>query len=578
MCPFRISSLITENTFLFMPTLTSNKSWRALEHFAANLEAAVFGSATRKRTLASCPRAPYWSTNCAGTYGQKEWDSWHLKILWQIHGFDKFMGQIFLSPPKESAHFEEAGPSTVLWPFPSLQCHRNYGATNKSWLVCEFSKLTSFKPSCLNLLNIFQVFSSIKLQGEEPKLGRNAKVIVRMSQVMNPLMLLPLKSSGHASGREVLAWIRAFKCFYHLFIMSASCHHRVMCIIWTGLNQESLPPRHHSVQFQLSTLIAGWRHLNSLVILACIMQSKPPGSWSSRICWRWTFGCKSDRNNTDQHLHFASLLLKSLPMYSWCIHDVSSSKRNPKTSMTSKVLLFSVLASVGNIQTFGLSNVWPELLRHESHGLHDFGPAMKLMVLVSVGIPVGGLCALISHSKKASHKIYILFSGLLGCIGLACVAAWEHSSLLLLAMLITHMSGDPAGGSCGHREFGSVFFFRGFMKLLTGCSACYLMTYGRFWTFLNFISIFASFKNNIFGLQVGYLGIFRGDDLLRRIFSHSHPCFSDGCRDLLGHLVGCGIAIAADTGRWHRVISIGLHPLILDKNMKTWNVIKFTSN
>ena len=105
------------------------------------------------------------------------------------------------------------------------------------------------------------------------------------------------------------------------------------------------------------------------------------------------------------------------------------------------VLLFSVLASVGNIQTFGLSNVWPELLRHESHGLHDFGPAMKLMVLVSVGIPVGGLCALISHSKKASHKIYILFSGLLGCIGLACVAAWEHSSLLLLAMLITHMSG-----------------------------------------------------------------------------------------------------------------------------------------
>ena len=95
----------------------------------------------------------------------------------------------------------------------------------------------------------FKIFSSIKLQGEEPKLGRNAKVIVRMSQVMNPLMLLPLKSSGHASGREVLAWTRAFKC-YHLFMMSASCHHRVTCIIWTGLNQESLPPRHHSVQFQ----------------------------------------------------------------------------------------------------------------------------------------------------------------------------------------------------------------------------------------------------------------------------------------------------------------------------------------
>ena len=139
-------------------------------------------------------------------------------------------------------------------------------------------------------------------------------------------------------------------------------------------------------------------------------------------------------------------------MHLWCLifQKDGVCLRDPQKSMTSKVLLFSVLASVGNIQTFGLSNVWPELLRHESHGLHDFGPAMKLMVLVSVGIPVGGLCDLISHSKKASHKIYILFSGLLGCIGLACVAAWEHSSLLLLAMLITHMSGDPAGGSCGH--------------------------------------------------------------------------------------------------------------------------------
>ena len=84
-----------------------------------------------------------------------------------------------------------------------------------------------------------------------------------------------------------------------------------------------------------------------------------------------------------------------------------------------------------------------ELLRHDSHGLQYLGPAQKLMLLVSVGIPVGGVCALISNSKKASHRIYILFSGLLGCIGLACVAAFEHSSLLLLAMLITHMSGYP---------------------------------------------------------------------------------------------------------------------------------------
>eukprot|EP00438_Fugacium_kawagutii_P017680 Skav211277 [mRNA] locus=scaffold2429:88241:89656:+ [translate_table: standard] len=66
---------------------------------------------------------------------------------------------------------------------------------------------------------------------------------------------------------------------------------------------------------------------------------------------------------------------------------------------------------------------------------------MKLMLLVSVGIPVGGVCALISNSKKASHKIYIIGAALLGCIGLACVEALEHSSFLLLAMLLTHVSG-----------------------------------------------------------------------------------------------------------------------------------------
>lgn len=248
MCPFRISSLITENTFLFMPTSTSNKSWRALEHFAA-LEAAVFGSATRKRTLVSCPRAPYWSTNCAGTYGQKEWDSWHLKILWQIHGFDKFMGQSSFHHPRKAHILRKLGPP------PSYDLSLLYNVTgitarqtSRDWSANFLNSPHSNQAVWICLIS-FKIFSSIKLQGEEPKLGRNAKVIVRMSQVMNPLMLLPLKSSGHASGREVLAWTRAFKC-YHLFMMSASCHHRVTCIIWTGLNQESLPPRHHSVQFQ----------------------------------------------------------------------------------------------------------------------------------------------------------------------------------------------------------------------------------------------------------------------------------------------------------------------------------------
>eukprot|EP00913_Durusdinium_trenchii_P011114 g10436.t1 len=108
------------------------------------------------------------------------------------------------------------------------------------------------------------------------------------------------------------------------------------------------------------------------------------------------------------------------------------------------VALFSVLASTGNIETFGLSNVWPELLRHEAHGgLHEaVGPAVKLMFIVSVGIPVGVLCALISLSNAASHKIYIMIAGFLGCVGLTCILVFEHSSALLLtSMLITHMSG-----------------------------------------------------------------------------------------------------------------------------------------
>ncbi|CAK8995387.1 unnamed protein product [Durusdinium trenchii] len=127
-------------------------------------------------------------------------------------------------------------------------------------------------------------------------------------------------------------------------------------------------------------------------------------------------------------------VLKKLGTLPACSHDLS---------ILYNVALFSVLASTGNIETFGLSNVWPELLRHEAHGLHEaVGPAVKLMFIVSVGIPVGVLCALISLSNAASHKIYIMIAGFLGCVGLTCILVFEHSSALLLtSMLITHMSG-----------------------------------------------------------------------------------------------------------------------------------------
>ena len=188
--------------------------------------------------------------------------------------FDKFT-DLTSSWDKSSFHHpRKAHILRKLGPPPSYDLSLLYNVTgitarqtSRDWSANFLNSLHSNQAVWICLIS-FKIFSSIKLQGEEPKLGRNAKVIVRMSQVMNPLMLLPLKSSGHASGREVLAWIRAFKCFYHLFIMSASCHHRVMCITWTGLNQESLPPRHHSVQFQTNsrlealkfTRISGMHH------------------------------------------------------------------------------------------------------------------------------------------------------------------------------------------------------------------------------------------------------------------------------------------------------------------------------
>ncbi|CAJ1335761.1 unnamed protein product [Effrenium voratum] len=117
------------------------------------------------------------------------------------------------------------------------------------------------------------------------------------------------------------------------------------------------------------------------------------------------------------------------------------------------VALFSILASVGNIATFGMSNIWPELLRESSHSAHaahadseesahGLGPAEKLTLIVSVGVPVGVVAALLSLSKAASHRAFIVLSGLAGCIGVSGVILCQHMpALLLTSMLVTHMSG-----------------------------------------------------------------------------------------------------------------------------------------
>ena len=75
---------------------------------------------------------------------------------------------------------------------------------------------------------------------------------------------------------------------------------------------------------------------------------------------------------------------------------------------------------------------------HE-HAEHGFAPAQKLAMLVSMGIPVGILCAFISFAKAAAHKTYIAVAGLTGFASLCCAALLQNRSVLLPAMLLTHM-------------------------------------------------------------------------------------------------------------------------------------------
>ena len=97
-----------------------------------------------------------------------------------------------------------------------------------------------------------------------------------------------------------------------------------------------------------------------------------------------------------------------------------------------------------------------ELLRESSHSAHaahaahadsdseesahGLGPAEKLTLIVSVGVPVGVVAALLSLSKAASHRAFIVLSGLAGCIGVSGVILCQHMpALLLTSMLVTHM-------------------------------------------------------------------------------------------------------------------------------------------
>lgn len=158
-------------------------------------------------------------------------------------------------------------------------------------------------------------------------------------------------------------------------------------------------------------------------------------------------------------------------------------------------------------------------------GLHEaVGPAVKLMFIVSVGIPVGVLCALISLSNAASHKIYIMIAGFLGCVGLTCILVFEHSSALLLtSMLITHMSGNPdLPGLC----LGPFSKRVRATMLRRSC----LPLRDVHWLFVTLCSL--SIWNEVWDL-----GILGGDDLVRRVLSDKGPCGQRMVKLIVGDLI-----------------------------------------
>ena len=57
-------------------------------------------------------------------------------------------------------------------------------------------------------------------------------------------------------------------------------------------------------------------------------------------------------------------------------------------------------------------------------------------------IEVGMASALLSFSETASHRVYIVLAGLMGCAGILCASFLQHlqrAAFLMAAILVTHM-------------------------------------------------------------------------------------------------------------------------------------------
>eukprot|EP00441_Pelagodinium_beii_P047024 CAMPEP_0197621560 /NCGR_PEP_ID=MMETSP1338-20131121/2119_1 /TAXON_ID=43686 ORGANISM="Pelagodinium beii, Strain RCC1491" /NCGR_SAMPLE_ID=MMETSP1338 /ASSEMBLY_ACC=CAM_ASM_000754 /LENGTH=1048 /DNA_ID=CAMNT_0043191069 /DNA_START=124 /DNA_END=3270 /DNA_ORIENTATION=- len=111
-------------------------------------------------------------------------------------------------------------------------------------------------------------------------------------------------------------------------------------------------------------------------------------------------------------------------------------------STLKKVILFSILAGVGNIGTAGMSEIWPEILRRMSNQAHVGNAAEGLALLALVGVPCGVFSAVLTFFRFSSHRLLITFSGLLGAAGMVGLAFIERpAGPVGISMLMANIGG-----------------------------------------------------------------------------------------------------------------------------------------
>jgi len=111
-------------------------------------------------------------------------------------------------------------------------------------------------------------------------------------------------------------------------------------------------------------------------------------------------------------------------------------------STLKKVILFSILAGVGNIGTAGMSEIWPAILRRLTDEAHVGTAAEGLAMLAVVGLPCGIFGAVLTFSRFSSHRLLITFAGWVGAIGMVGLAVIEKpAGMVGISMIMASSAG-----------------------------------------------------------------------------------------------------------------------------------------